>query len=199
MLIDTFAPTPDAIERHTTEIAATPEAVYHALWTADLGGSWIVKGLSFVRSIPKLFVSSARRDHSVSKLTLASIIAAGVGQLAEEPGREVVLGVPGRFWRPVKNFLPFSLSYFQGPVPVGMAIAVWNFTVREIANGRTQLSTETRVVCGDPHSRWKFRAYWLLVRPFSGLIRRCMLRAIRRECERGSPSLPYVAEQESNP
>jgi hypothetical protein len=61
-----------------------------------------------------------------------------------------------------------------------MARGVWNFGVSEIGTGKTLLETETRVTCGDVASRRKFRLYWLLVRPFSGLIRRLMLRAIRK-------------------
>jgi hypothetical protein len=45
------------------------------------------------------------------------------------------------------------------------------------------LSTETRVACGDAASRAKFRVYWTFVRPFSGLIRIVMLRAVRRAAE----------------
>jgi len=33
----------------------------------------------------------------------------------------------------------------------------------------------------DAASRRRFRLYWLLIRPFSGLMRRLMLRAIARE------------------
>jgi hypothetical protein len=46
------------------------------------------------------------------------------------------------------------------------------------------LSTETRVWCA-PDARAKFRLYWLLVRPGSGLVRRSMLRSIRREATEG--------------
>jgi hypothetical protein len=35
---------------------------------------------------------------------------------------------------------------------------------------RAVASTETRVVCGNVASRLKFRAYWIAVRPFSGLM-----------------------------
>jgi hypothetical protein len=45
MLIESFAPSPDAVETHRIEIAASCEAVYQALWTADLGSSAVVKGL----------------------------------------------------------------------------------------------------------------------------------------------------------
>lgn len=43
-----------------------------------------------------------------------------------------------------------------------------------------RLSTETRVWAGDPRTRRAFGAYWLVIRGFSGLIRREWLQAIRR-------------------
>ena len=46
------------------------------------------------------------------------------------------------------------------------------------------LSTETRVLLTDAASRRKFRAYWTLIRPFSGLIRRVWLRAIAHRAAR---------------
>lgn len=42
------------------------------------------------------------------------------------------------------------------------------------------LSTETRVLLTDEASRRAFRRYWLVIRPFSGLIRRLWLRGIDR-------------------
>jgi hypothetical protein len=73
---------------------------------------------------------------------------------------------------------------FRGPVQPGLARGVWNFAVQEVGQERTVLSTETRVVCGDTSSRLKFRAYWIVVRPFSGLIRVIMLRAVKNACAR---------------
>lgn len=46
------------------------------------------------------------------------------------------------------------------------------------------LTTETRVFATDPRSRRRFTAYWLLIRPFSGLIRHEWLRGIRRRAQR---------------
>ena len=43
MLIDSFAPYPDAVETHSIVIAASPDGVYRTLWTADLGDSLIIK------------------------------------------------------------------------------------------------------------------------------------------------------------
>ena len=52
------------------------------------------------------------------------------------------------------------------------------------ADGR--LVTETRVLLTDAVARRRFRRYWLVVRPFSGLVRRSWLRAARRRAERSA-------------
>ena len=49
-----------------------------------------------------------------------------------------------------------------------------------------QLRTETRVLSTDTRSRWLFSAYWLVIRPGGGLIRRRWLRAIRTRAERAA-------------
>ena len=183
MLIDLYAPNPDAAERHQINIQAPAEEVYRALWTADLGGSPVIKTLLGLRSLPE-FVRHPRRPHfRDQKVTLQTLIDSRFGRLAEEPGREIVLGVAGRFWRPTGNILPFCEENFTGPVSAGLARAVWNFAVQDLGASSSILSTETRVVCGDPASRVKFRAYWLVVGHFSGLIRRLMLNSVKRMCE----------------
>ena len=186
MLLESFAPNPDAVETHKIEIVASPEIVYRALWTTDLAGSPVIKGLMTLRSLPTLILHPGQRRQTSQKVTLHTLLEAGFGKLAEEPGREIVLGITGRFWRPISNTLPFQQKNFQGPVPPGLARAVWNFTVQEISPQRTLLSTETRIICGDAASRWKFRVYWSVIRPFSGLIRLMMLRTVQRACE-GAP------------
>jgi hypothetical protein len=182
-LIESFAPNPDAMEIHKLEIAAAHETVYRVLWTADLGGSPLTKGLMALRSLPERILYPRRRHRPPKKITLQALVEAGFGLLAEDPGHEIVFGIAGRFWRPMSNILPFNQKYFQGPVPSGLARAVLNFSVQGVGPDRTLLSTEPRVVCGDPVSRWKFRAYWAVIRPFSGLIRLVMLRTIKRASE----------------
>lgn len=189
MLIDSFLPVPDFAERHSIEISASSGAVYQALWTADLGGSWIIKGLLRLRTLPQLLLHpGTRRPRTNRAITLQTLIDAGFGVLAEKPNSEIVLGVTGPFWRLVGNVLPFNSEDFNGPVRPGVARAVWNFSVAETGE-HSILTTETRIVCGDAASRRKFRAYWLLVRPFSGLIRLLMLRAIRQSVRHNPESV----------
>jgi hypothetical protein len=182
MLIDSFAPLPDAVETHSIVINAPREIVYRALRTADLGSSFIIKSLLAVRSIPGFIARPCAMPRN-RKITLQTLIDSGFGLLAEKPGEEVVLGVTGRFWRPVGNLSRFNRPDFDRAVPAGFARGVWNFSVSEKVPGKTILTTETRVMCGDPASRRKFLAYWLVVRPFSGLIRLIMLKRVRKIAE----------------
>lgn len=46
-----------------------------------------------------------------------------------------------------------------------------------------ELTTETRVFVTDDRSRRLFTGYWVVIRPFSGLIRRQWLAAIARRAE----------------
>jgi hypothetical protein len=176
--IDLFAPHPDAVETHRIKIAASPAIVYRALWTTNLGSSLIIKLLLGLRSLPELVLHGSRPRNR--KITLQTVIDSGFGVLSEKRGEEIVLGVTGRFWRPTGNLSPFKRADFDQPVPAGTARGVWNFSVTENGKDLTILSTETRVTCGDAASRRKFRLYWLVVRPFSGLIRILMLRAVRK-------------------
>ena len=83
------------------------------------------------------------------------------------------IGQPWRFrggQRPDGDFAPFDR-----PGYAKLAID-WRLE-------RGVLSTETRVFLTDEESRRKFRRYWLLIRPWSGLIRRVWLKAIARRAE----------------
>ena len=59
----------------------------------------------------------------------------------------------------------------------------WGYSVRELAPGRCLLCTQTRILCFGDSARRKFKLYWMVVGPFSGLIRREMLRLAKRRAE----------------
>jgi hypothetical protein len=188
MLLDAHLPVFDFVERHSVRVAASPAASFGAVSRADLGGGPLTRTLFLLRALPGLAVAPRatvgrflRRGRTVN---LASLAGAGFAILGEVPGREVVLGTIGRFWRASGGMRPFAPAEFAGFSEPGWAKGAWNFLVEPGPDGGTTLSTETRVRCTDARSRRTFRRYWLLVRPFSGLIRIEMLRAIRREAER---------------
>src|SRR5467141_2232539 len=115
MLIDTYAPKPHAIESHQIEIAAGAQSVYHTLWSADLGGSMIIKILMGLRMLPGFLLHPKALRLGQRKFTMQTLVDSGFAKLAEEPGQEILLGIAGRFWRPVGNVSPFSQSNFSGP------------------------------------------------------------------------------------
>ena len=152
--------------RHAIWIAAFPARVYEVARNADLGRPWPVRLLMGIRSIPAWLA------------TRRWVGAAGFTLIAEAPGEEFVLGIMGRFWTPSGGLVPATPDTFRRPPPTGLAQGIWNFRVSPRADG-TELSTETRVRCGDEATRRHFRRYWRIIRIGSGLIRGSMLRDIR--------------------
>lgn len=168
MLIDRFMPHCDFYERHSTLVCATPERAYEAIQRADLASHPIAKLLLLLRGMGRASRTSTR-------------FAEGFALAAENPPSEVVIGLEGPFWHPACRPRGVDAERFATPIPPGTARAAWNFFV-EREGGGTRITTETRVLCSDD-ARMKFRVYWMFIRPFSGLVRRLMLRAIRKEAE----------------
>jgi hypothetical protein len=183
MLIDDFLPAYDANEYHELEIGAPLERVYQAALNLNLSGSKMVRLLLALRGMTVLLRRNAKSAADPC-FNLDGLLQSGFVLLAKEPQKEFLLGLVGKFWKPGGNILKIDAEDFQAFDKKGFAKAVWNFAIDEKAPDKTRLSTETRVLCLGSSSRWRFRVYWLFIRPFSGLIRMEMLRAIGREAEK---------------
>jgi hypothetical protein len=174
LMIDELLPTWDVATRHRVEIHAPAAVVYRQVRGLDMSRSWGIRALFRLRGMP----SDAG--------TLEGLQRAGFALLVEQPRRELVLGVIGKFWtsgrpRPTdaEHFRVFSLP--------GYAKGAWNFVIDEEPD-RVVLTTETRVLCLDDTSRQMFRRYWRVIRPFSGWIRQKGLAIVKEESERCSTS-----------
>lgn len=199
VLLDELMPAYDVVERHRTLVRATPEAVYAALREADLAGGPLPTALLTVRALPAALIAllrsprralvelRERRERRAERrggFRFADFERAGFHVVAERVPEELVVGLLGKFWTPRGGVCAtVGVADFRAGPPSGHALAGWNFTVAQRPGGLTELATETRVWCAAD-ARAKFRAYWLVVRPGSGLIRRAMLGAVRREAER---------------
>jgi hypothetical protein len=64
----------------------------------------------------------------------------------------------------------------------GWIKAGMEFRLESVPAG-TRLSAETRVLATDPRTRRAFAAYWFLIRPWSGAIRREQLRIVAQRAE----------------
>jgi hypothetical protein len=193
MLIDDYLPRYHVSEHHELLVPVPAPETYAAIWQADLAASIVVKTLLALRSLPARLFDAAPARPAATRLTLHDIVRHGFCLLAEEKEREVVLGASGCFWRPTGNLSATDPARFREPPPAGTARAAWNFTVSQPSDGVTLLSTETRVLCADDGALRSFRRYWMVVGPFSGLIRRHMLRTIGHaaEARRGHPDVTY--------
>jgi hypothetical protein len=103
--------------------------------------------------------------------------------LGEDPPRELVLGLVARPWTlmgGIRSLDPDGFRRFDQP---GYARIGWNFLV-EPRGTVSGLTTETRIRCTDDVSRRRFRWYWRLIGPFSGVVRKEALLQIKRDAER---------------
>lgn len=185
-------PSYDFAERHAIRVGVPPGAAFAAVRRAELRGP-LTRALFLLRALPGLVVApreTARRflrRRGRRPSSLEALASAGFVILGEDPGREIVLGTIGRFWRASGGMRRFAATEFASFDEPGWAKAAWSFRVDPAPDGGAAISTETRVLCTDSRSRRTFRRYWWIVRPFSGLIRREMLQTIRRDAERGIP------------
>jgi hypothetical protein len=171
MLIDKFVPRYDFRESHRTTILASRRVVRRALeeWQPQESLLWRVL-LRF-------------RGLGRSRGTLREWAENGGFICLADTEDEIVYGQAGRFWairerRALAS--PRSVDEFRSFDRPNYAIAAMNVHIESLGPHVTGLSTETRVRAIGTRARWLFRFYWLLIRPFSGLLRQSMLRGIRK-------------------
>lgn len=182
-LIDQFLPTYDVVERHEKWVLADRDTVYRAVKELDILKSRPVALLFALRGLPHLVTGKVR---PTTRLTMDRLTELGFVDLAEEPGTEIVLGAIGKFWVPTSGIREVDADEFASFEEPGFAKAAMNFHVHE-ENGETLVITETRVLCTNARARRSFKAYWLIVGPFSSFIRRQMLDLIVNDVENVSP------------
>jgi hypothetical protein len=106
MLLDQFAPHPHFKASYSIDVDVPADEAYRAVWTTDFGSSSLIRALIFLRNLPGLLVRGKATFPVGRSLTLRTIIGRRFGCLAEAPGREVVLGLVGRFWTPTGDLRP---------------------------------------------------------------------------------------------
>jgi hypothetical protein len=196
-VLDQLVPSFQAVERHSTTIAASPDQVWAALSQITTGELGVFRVLMGVRALPGRLVRSPPARFDADEPLLGWAVRFGFTILGEEVRRELVVGAIGQPWRLAggRGMAVAGGHDFAAFDQPGFAKVAVNFRLDPIAGGRaTRLSTETRVACTDPSSARRFGRYWRLIRPGSGAIRRSWLTAIKRRAERADgeadPELP---------
>ena len=184
MLIDEYLPTYDANEVHETVINAPIDRVYPLVRSLDLGDSVLASPFRAYQRAARWMSPDAART-TRDGLSLQSFLDYGFVLLAEQPPREVVIGLTERvgLGERVRPLQGEAFKTFNEP---GFARAAWNFSLQPLDASRTRLVTETRVLCNDPQSRRRFGVYWRFIRVFSGMIRVEILRTVKKSAERAA-------------
>lgn len=154
--LDAFLPSYEFVTRHELMVDTDAARADRALRELTFREVPLVRGLLFARGL------GTRRG--TDRVLPAMVPHATV--VEDVPGEGMIVAVSGQFWR------------VRGHGPGPPATAVVDFRARA---GR--ISTETRVHVPHPVSRRKFGRYWRVVRPFSGLIRKQILKAAKRRAE----------------
>jgi hypothetical protein len=184
MPLDEFLPDYQWNEVHSTQVAASPERVLAAVRELTAREVRLLVMLMAMRRVPEAIArrSARRLRRGLDGAILDGMTGGGFVLLAERPD-ELVFGVVGRFWSTDGGVEPVGAGEFAGFDAPGFAKGAMNFRARA-ASGGTLLTTETRIQATDDSARRSFGRYWRVIGPFSALIRRAWLRAIRRRAER---------------
>src|SRR5215469_11659681 len=177
--LDEFVPVYQFHELHSTGVPAQCDKAYGAIQsvTADeiLFFKTLVRIRRFGRSKSANILNPPPDEPIIHLATRTSFL-----KLAEQPGRELVLGTLVHApdgWRPPAHATAEDFKALHAP---GFAVAAMNFLLVDEGVHACRVSTETRVYATDPTSCRRFAAYWRVMYPGSALIRRMWLRAIRK-------------------
>lgn len=185
-LLDRFMPKYEVREFHQTQVAAPSEVTYAAAQELDLHRSTIVRAIFTGR---ELLMGAAHEKADRSAGFLGEVLALGWRVLAEEPGRELVVGAVTQPWHADVHFRGLPPLEFINFTEPGYAKIAWTLAAEPVGGHASIFRTETRVATTDPASRAQFRRYWSVFSPGILLIRYEMLRLVRREAERRAKSL----------
>jgi hypothetical protein len=176
--IDAFLPIYDVSASYQIGIHAPRSVVYQCLLRSDFNDLWLVRLLMTIRT------GKRPPRNRVSHALPQRLQGTGFVILDDIPGEELVIGVAGKFWRPDGGrCLDLTADDFAAFSRPGYTKAAWNFRLRTESPECTVLATETRVKCFGRAALWKFRFYWNLVGPFSGLMRKAILKQVKTEAE----------------
>ena len=174
--LERWLPEHDVAERHEVSVAAPPEAVDRAIREVSLDDVPLARALVRLRGI--------RHDREGGSFVEQLRRRLGAVVVEDRPGEELAVGLVGQFWRlrggeGARPRTPEEFAHFDR---ADWGKALMSFEI-EPSDGGSRLATETRVRVPDPAARRRFRRYWRVVRPFSGLTRVLLLRAAKRRAE----------------
>jgi hypothetical protein len=198
LLIDRFLPRYDLSVVHASVLPVRPEDCYRAARQLDLLRDPIIRTLLGLRSLPnRLADRLGGRQRTAPTVIeaprtfrLDDLVRYGWVLLDEQPTVEIVFGQIGRPWKAVgaSSGPPVAPAVFADFDQPGFAKIAFNLRVEPYGASSSILAIETRVALTDPQSLRRFKRYWILIAPFSDLIRRIALRRVAADLRRSGHS-----------
>lgn len=167
-MLDDYLPKYHFSTRHSILIKCSPERAYETLKSINFSESPLIRFLFWARGLNSVNFQNLRE-----RFTLLNTI----------PNKEIVLGLIGRPWTLNGGILDVPAEDFQSFNESGYAKMVWSFTFEGLNENKTLVSTETRILCTSQKCRRNFSIYWFFIRPFSGLVRREILKILKKNAE----------------
>jgi hypothetical protein len=176
--IDDVMPTYHFHEVHAIRIHASPDRVFCAIKAITPQEIRFLRALMAIRSLGIAHLPKATPFLDI-------FTRWGYVLLVQEPDRELVGGGILRVSSGARPKVTDPQS-FLGFAEPGCAKVTLNFYVKDMGEGWSRVTTQTRVLGTDRSGRRRFGAYWRVIYPGSATIRRMLLRAIKRRAEQYS-------------
>lgn len=181
-LIDALLPGYALQQVDRVAVTAGPAEAYAAARSVDFCRIGFVRLLFRMRMLPDRIAAWTRRQPYTEVFSSQIDDFAGAGSgfvlLAEAPGREVVVGAVGKFWRPAIEYAAVSPATFAAFERPGFGKLAWCIRVTPREGGGSWIVFELRVGATDARALRRFRWYWRLIGPFSHSMRRALLRTL---------------------
>jgi hypothetical protein len=181
LLLDTFIPQYDVVDRMQREVLAPAEVTLAAAEAQDLMGSPAVNLIFRARQFA---MGAGLETTELPKPLIEQVKALGWVELRRIPGREVVMGAVTQPWKGDVTFRSVPPAEFAAFNEPGWVKIAWTLRADPLGPDRSMFRSETRAVATDDTSRARFRKYWSLVAPGVWLIRRLSATPVARQAER---------------
>lgn len=180
--LDDWMPRWQLSEHHAIRVGASPDTVFAAIHAVRAEEIFLFRTLIAIRRCgqdgPESILNPSDQVSLLDVATRTSFVF-----LAEEPGREIVIGTVVAAPAGARLSGGLTPELFRKTLPAGVALATMNFLVTSDDRGCSMVSTETRIYANTPATLRRFAVYWRLIHPGSDIIRRGWLSAIKRRAE----------------
>jgi hypothetical protein len=183
LLLGQFVPNPEVDEYHSIDIAAPGPVTLEAAKGLDPQSALPIKAIFFARAIPSMLRGVPFRPEG-SKGILEETLGQGFGVLAQDAGREIVIGAYCEPWRQEVVFRPLPPEEFAAFDEPGFVKIAVSFAAEPLGTAGSRFVTRTRAVATDAEARRKFRRYWSRMSAGIILIRWFFLPLLKKQVER---------------